>query len=276
MIGWITATLIACIVALARWLGVLLRTWIRMRDQLRRERDLFRDAHLTTCRQHREAIQDGQSARADRDRALEAARIAGEVNAELRERVAGLERVLRAVSTLADRLHDHHGKAVAEIRRAADGLAPNCPAEQSTGNPRAIAGQSGWTAVADELPDDPDEPVAILMDGDQVCDGFWGYHTGWTDRYGDRLDWVTHWAWLPGAEGSGLGGLGGGDGVLDDIYVHRQSRSQLVDCVGEGLVVPRDPPLEADAREPVLPSEGGDRHPGAGDEVAKGHGSGAH
>lgn len=72
-----------------------------------------------------------------------------------------------------------------------------------------------WTAVADALPDDPDEEVVVL-DGGSGHPALGQYHReiGWTDCYGRCLSGVTHWARLPESDISGVSG-GNEDGTSD-------------------------------------------------------------
>ena len=208
--------LAVCLAASLCWLVVLLPVWIRMRDELRRERDHFRDSHVTTCRQLREAIEDGQAARAELKQAGEDASLASKVAKELRaareaaeretmrwvDEVARLTTVLDQIGTLA------HGSIGME--------SADCPPTETPGNPRAIAGQSGWIddgselthrtdlggwiPVGDALPDDPDEEVVALAGG--LGGGFpalahYSPSGACHDCYRRDLSGVTHWARWP-------------------------------------------------------------------------------
>lgn len=209
--------LAACLLASLCWLAVLLRVWIRMRDELRRERDHFRDSHITTCRQLREAIEDGQAARAERDQACEAeAEWQRNCSASARREYDLVERLkISQREELARRREIEILRA--GLRELSERAIP--------GNPRAIAGQSGWVddgsslthctdlggwiPVGDNLPteDDLDDwgdvLVAVRSDagGEPWTDrayldgGVWKFSRG--DREPNPGVRITHWMLVP-------------------------------------------------------------------------------
>lgn len=130
-----------------------------------------------------------------------------------------------------------------------------------------------WIAVDDGLPDDPDEMVVVLA-GDVPSRGYCRGDV-WQSVYGLPMSGVTHWARLPGREGSGVaGGSGGGKDGLQLGAGDVQGLADASEDVLAGPVFAAEPAVDRDPADADGLRERGDGQAATHDKRSEGQGLG--